>query len=203
MSRLQVDNILIEGQSVRIATDPVQHRQAQARPTNTASLAIIRWVQRLPISSGTIVFSGVAIFAVGLFLALNAHSVGRAVVPSLGMIALLLAGGVLMGSGIAKWILGRSSFDIHRLAVGDRADEMLDRLASRLALAPEGLTIEAIVRDLGWNEVVVAHLLAILRDRDELAEDLDEQSENFVYRVLHIPRDLDTRLDTMSRRRMF
>jgi hypothetical protein len=108
-------------------------------------------------------------------------------------------GASLMGLGLVKSYVERNASAVDRLAVGPGVDGLLDRLRALLAPGSRHQTIEWIQGRVGLSEEMVVRLLAILRSRGELWEELDPDNGEFYYRIARTdPRDLDERLATIN-----
>lgn len=124
-------------------------------------------------------------------------------VDALAPVAFLTRGIVLtpVGIGLAvlgvlKWSAGRTlqSPSVER---ADIATEDSVRTLIRLLTAHDRThTVEWIISRLGWHHDDVVRALAWLRDRGELAEELDPDSGHFYYVATTPPKDLaDARRD--------
>jgi hypothetical protein len=200
VSRTRVGDIEIDGNNVRIGGAPtaavprsmvgevgLRHR------TVPPPSATQQFLHTFPISPGTLGVVGLSIAglgASGLLLTMDA----------LAPIAFLTHGIVLIpiGVGIAvlgalKWSAGRTPLSPSVEPADIATEDDVRTLTRLLATHDRTHTVEWIISRLGWHHDDVVRALAWLRDRDELAEELDPGSEQFYY-VATRPQDLATHL---------
>lgn len=196
MSRIQVGEITIDGQSVHIgspADPPRIPGAAAAQPSPDAFL--LHAVPRIPVPTAALALAGVLLVVAGTAVSL---AVGVLANP----LGALLRGGVLAPVGLGllglallkRLAAGRSATVLAASLPGD-PETYVARLRPLLAGDPASTTVAALARRAGWTEPVVVRVLALMRQRGEVAEELDLDTGHFYYTTLTLPpRDLDSRL---------
>ena len=181
-------DIEIDGNNVRIGGAPtaavprsmvgeVGLRHRTAPPPG----GIFQVLRKLPISPRTLGAAGLSMAglgASGLLLTVEA----------LAPIAFLTRGIVLIPMGVGVAVLGALKRGAGRTPLSpsvERADiateDNVRTLTRLLATHDRTHTVEWIISRLGWHHDDVVRALAWLRDRDELAEELDPDSGQFYY----------------------
>jgi hypothetical protein len=200
MSKLRVGDIVIENDRISIGGQPATRDLVQRVPQSPPALGRWIWVSNLPFSSRLLGWAGAVFVIAGFSMAVAASAWDdpiRAIIRGGFLVPL---GAALIGAGLAKAYLERNANEIDRVAVGPSVDEFLDRVRALLAPGSKQQTVEWIRDRAGLPETTVIRLLAILRGRGELSEELDPDGGEFYYRIVRTdPRDLDERLATINK----
>ncbi len=201
MSRLRVGNISIDGRNVAI-DDPL----APAAGVTTRGLgqpgnvSVIRLFDRIPFGPPVLIGAGGVLTAAGTVINVVQGVLENPVAAFLhgGVLAPLGAG--LLAVGVAKAYLARRPELRYAASLGSEADAYIADLRVLLGRRDTRQTIGWITERSGWPEARVLCVLALMRSRDMITEDLDPQTGEFFYftESLPVPRDLDTRLGELS-----
>ena len=161
----------------------LRHRTAPPQGT-------FQFLHKLPLSSATLGAVGLSLAGLGVSgLLLGVDALAPVVFLTRGIVLIPLGVGLAV-IGALKWSAGRSlqSPSVER---ADIATEESVRTLTRLLTAHDRThTVEWIISRLGWHHDDVVRALAWLRDRDELAEELDPGSGQFYYVATTRPKDL-------------
>lgn len=186
---------MIDGQHVQIGNAPDPSRAQAPAPAQPSSAPLLTILQRVPISPALL-----AAVAVGMIV------VGTTVNVVVGVLsdpfAALARGGVLaplgvgvLGLALLKGFLGTRQSAALVSGLGDDGDARIAALRPLLQGQPEACTVAALAQSTGWSESTVVRVLALMRSRGEVVEELDLDSGQFYYTTLTLPpRDLNSRL---------
>jgi hypothetical protein len=195
MSRIQVGDIIIDGQNVQIGSLQAQPRVPETGLGQASNARLLATVARLPVPPARLAVAGVALVAVGTVVNV---AVGVLTDP----FTALLRGGVLAPLGVGllvlgafKAYLGGRTHAILSASLEGGFERYLARLRPLLQGEPGTCTVAALAGTTGWPEPTVVRALALLRERGEVAEELDLDTGEFYYTTRTLPpRDLDSRL---------
>jgi hypothetical protein len=200
MSKLRVGDILIENDQITIGGKSVGGGLLERPPQPAPTVGPWIWVSRLPFSARLFGWAGATTAIAGFMIAILNTAWEDPVLAIIRGGFLVPLGAGLIGLGLAKAYLERNVNELDRLAIGPEVDELLHRLRALLAPGSRHQTVEWIQGRFGVREEVVARLLAILRGRGELSEELDPDNGEFYYCIVRTdPRDLDERLATINK----
>ena len=202
MSRLRVGNITIDGRNVTIdEPNPGLGAGSTARglqqPGNAAAIQLL---DRVPLPPSVLAGGGVVLTVAGtvanVLLGVFDDPVGALLRG--GMLAPLGAG--LLAVGIAKMFVARRPDLRHAASLGPAAAPYVEELAALLRNRDVKQTVPWIVQRSGWPEDRVLRVLALMRSRGLIVEDMDPDTGEFFYfpEPTPTPRDLDTRLGELS-----
>lgn len=194
-------DIEIDGNNVRIGGAPtaavprsivgeVGLRRRTVPPPRTTH----QFVQKLPISPGTLGVVGLSIGGLGVSgLLLTVDALEPVAFLTRGIV-LIPMGVVVAGLGALKWTAERTP-PPPAVERADIATEDNVRTLTWLLASPDPThTVEWIISRLRWHHDDVVRALAWLRDRDELAEEFDPDSGQFYYVATTRPSDPSTHL---------
>lgn len=195
MSRIQVGDITIDGQNVRIGNRDGLPRAKSTGLSQTSNARLLATVARIPFPPALLAAVGVGMIAAG-----------TAVNIVVGVLAdpftALLRGGVLAPLGVGlfglamlKGYVGRRRTVVLAAALEGDPEAYVARLRPLLQGGARTCTVPALARTTGWSEQTVVRALALMRERGEAAEELDFDTGQFYYTTPTLPpRDLDSRL---------
>ena len=195
MSRIQVGDIVIDGQDVRIGAPAESPRPPAAPAAPPPELHLLHALSRIPVPTAVLAFAGLAMIVAGTAVSLV---VGLLADP----FTALLRGGVLAPVGLGlvglavlkRFTAGPGAAALAATLPGG-GEEHVRRLRPLLAGNSAATTVAALARATGWTESAVVRVLALMRQRGEVAEELDLDTGQFYYTTLTLPpRDLDSRL---------
>lgn len=199
MARLRVGDIEIDGTRVTIGgADPVRPPSAPRGPVQPGNYRLLRLLQRLPVPAS-------ALLAVGVVLAAAGTVVNAVVGVTADPFGALVRGGVLapLGFGVTcvallKAYLARRPDIPLAAALGGDPEGYVERLRPLLHGEPLLRTVPALAGRAGWPESTVVRVLALMRERGEVEEDVDLDTGEFCYAIASFPpRNLDARLGTL------
>jgi len=205
MTKLRVGDILIEDDRIQIRGQEVT--QTPAIPTNncapvTPSVAFLLWLRAAPIPARVLGWLGTALVVAGLVVALATAAWQDPVSAILRGGFLIPIGAGLLAAAFLKQKMRVGTFDVNLLALGSTGEQTVERVRSVLKLDGKHQTVEWIEQQTGLDETKVIRALAILRDRQELLEELDPDSGDFYYHLARRdPEDLNSRLASIDQRR--
>lgn len=205
MSKLRVGDILIEDDGIRIAG------QAYTRvPTTTprqgskggASVGALAALRHFPVPAHILGWLGAGVSIIGFTLAVWGTAWEHPISALLRGGFLVPVGAGLIAAAVLKRLLEKNAISINRLALDEQGEPVADRVRKLLTRPDQNQTVEWLQERTGWPESTLVRVLAVLRERGELAEELNEDSGDFYYyTVRRVSRDLDSRLDEINRGR--
>ena len=196
MSRIRVGDITIDEGSVQIGgAEPGRPAAAAVRPAPSPLPSLVR---RIPVPPLVLAGAGAAMLAAGT--AVNVL-VGVFSDP----LTALARGGILAPLGFGMLVLAGLTTVLRRRpaaelvsALGGDVDGHVARLRPLLDAVPAACTVAALATRAGWPEPTVVRVLALMRERGEVSEELDLDTGQFYYTTRTLPpRDLQSRLATL------
>jgi hypothetical protein len=211
MARLRVGDIEIDGSNVTIGGVP-QIPQVPASQSTRPGMALTAPGRTTALATPAPAAEGLdalATFPIGHRLLMGAG--GGLAAAAAGLIATFeaMAAAPLLFTGIGAVVLGllkRRALG-RRAAARARAEERelaahADRLRPLLGEGRTEQTVEWIAARSGLPEATVVRALVFMRDRNEIAEELNTESGEWYYAPVlalpAVPRDLDERLATLE-----
>jgi hypothetical protein len=195
MSRIQVGEITIDGQDVRIGKPDVLPRAQSAGPAPASSADPLAAATRIPVRPALLAIIGAGMIAAGTAVNLVVGVLSDPVRALLygGVLAPLGVG--LLGLALLKAWASRLSPVALAASFEGGPERYIATLRPLLHGGPEACTVAALARTTGWSEPTVVRTLALMRERGEVAEELDFDTGQFYYTTGTLPpRDLDSRL---------
>jgi hypothetical protein len=199
MTKLRVGDIEIDGRNVLI-----RDQSATVPSVLSGKRAIdhgaVRFLRRFPLRPSTLWKVG----ATGVMLGGALVFVGMT--GTIQPLLLLVGGGLLsvgvglIGAGVLKRQLQLRPELEHRAALGVDADHYLRQVSSILGKVDRRQTVGWIMRKTDLDEEAVVRSLAILIARSVVSEQFDVEQQEYYYVVTaaYLPRDIDSRLRTLT-----
>lgn len=207
VATLKVGDIEIDGGHVRIGPSgahvthgspfltpsPTYYRGQISRPAPLPQ-ANYTLLKAIPLAPGFIVIAGCIVSALGIIGTVVGRPLGNPIDIFLHGTFLIPIGVGLALVGILKAIHQDSLGQIDAANADEVTEEWIAELGEVLRDEDRSHTVEWIQNKLGWNQADVVRTLAWLRERGELREEIDVDTEHYYYVASPRPRDLDARL---------
>jgi hypothetical protein len=195
MSRIQVGEITIDGENVRIGNADNLPQAQSSRPALAPSIDPLAIATLIPGRPGLLALIGAGMMAAGTVVNLVVGVLSDPVRALLygGVMAPLGVG--LLGLALLKaWTVRASPVALASSLEGG-PEQYIATLRPLLQGGPEACTVAALARATRCSEPTVVRALALMRERGEVAEELDFDTGQFYYTTRTLPpRDLDSRL---------